>query len=517
MRCLKSKTNMILVAAFSLAVIITGCVTTPEEKPTEKGITPGTSGLKGDSYSWRGFPQPAPTPADSEILVEKYVPKTVRPQEKFKFTIVIKNNAAYKISNVTVVEEIPEGFKFISSKPAPTARETSMKWDLGTLLPNKERKIVVYGKPTKIGTIRYAGETILNFKVATDSDFASTINVIEPNLVFALDAPAKAIINSRIATSIVFTNNGEAKVIGAKLIHTLPPGLLTYEGKSKIELLIGDLLPREKKEYKLNLKGIKTGPYKTTLTAIAQEGISASATLNIAITKPILTITGKVPKKRFVGKRTPYDIIVKNSGNAIAKNLVINLSLPNGVSLQRASDGGQSRGQNVTWKIASLGPGETKSVNVMTIVKKIMVARAVAKAKATAAEQVETVMTTNVAGIAGLLTTLIDVNDPVPIGDDVTYLITASNTGSLDATKIKIKCELEDSMKFVKTSGATKGELNGNVLTFEPLPALNPQANAKWRIVVKAVKEGDVRFKVYIESDQLKRPVELIESTHFYK
>ena len=72
-------------------------------------------------------------------------------------------------------------------------------------------------------------------------------------------------------------------------------------------------------------------------------------------------------------------------------------------------------------------------------------------------------------------------------------------------------------MKYVKSSGATKGSLNGNILTFEQLPMLEPQADAKWRIVVEAVKSGDVRFKAEVISDQLSRPVELVEPTHFYE
>lgn len=514
MGCLKNKTSMILAAAFSLALVIAGCTTSTQ---TGGGGTTPTPSYGDTSYSWRGFPQPAPTPADSEILIEKLVPKSVRPQNKFNFNIIVTNNAAYKIDNVTVIEQIPQGFKFIKSTPAPTARETEMKWDLGTMLPNTKRKITVTGIPTKIGTIRYSGETVLNFKVATDSDFASTINVIEPKLVFKLEAPAKAIINSKIPISMVFKNVGQAQVVGAKMVHTLPKGLLTYEGKSKIELNIGDLAPGETKPFSLDLKGVKTGPYNTTMTAVAEEGITASASLKLAITKPILVISGNVPKKRFVGKRTPYDITVKNTGDAVARNLVIKLSLPDGVSLQKATEGGQAGAQNVTWNISSLAPNESKSVSAMTIVKKIMVARAVATAKANAADQVETALTTNVAGIAGLLTTLIDVNDPVPLGQEVTYVITANNTGSLPATNIKVKCVLEDSMEFIKTTGATKGQLNGKVLTFEPLPGLNPQANAKWRVIIKAVKEGDVRFSVFVESDQLLRPVELLESTHFYK
>ena len=48
------------------------------------------------------------------------------------------------------------------------------------------------------------------------------------------------------------------------------------------------------------------------------------------------------------------------------------------------------------------------------------------------------------------------------------------------------------------------------------LPVLQPGARAEWQVVVKAVKAGDVRFKVEMTSDQLSRPVEETEATNLY-
>ena len=512
---LKKERNLLLLTAALLLSVFVGCKT--EQRETTKSPTSKITGIPGISYSWRGFPLPVKSPQEAEILVEKYVPKTVRPHQKFTFKILIRNNAAYKINKVTITEEIPKGFKFIKAIPVPMTRETAIKWDLGELAPGQKKQILVTGEPTKIGTVRYSGETVLNFKVATDSDFASTVNVIEPNLVFNLNAPKSALIGQKIPVNMEFTNRGEATVVGAKLVHTLPKGLLTYEGKSKIEKEIGNLAPGEKKSYNISLKGTAVGAYKTTLTAVAEENVSASATLNLDITKPVLAITGKAPKKRFVGNRSPYTITVKNTGDAPANNTLIKLILPEGVALMSVNEGGNKAGRVVTWHISTLRPGESKKVTAMTVVKKIMVARAVATAEAQAADRVETAMVTDIAGIAGLLSTLVDTNDPVPLGENEIYVITANNTGSLDATKIVLKCTLPDSMEFVKSTGATKGTLNGNVLTFEPLPALEPQAQAQWKVIVKALKPGDVRFKASIVSEQLERPVDLFESTHFYK
>ncbi len=516
MGCTKQRTGAIFAAALGLAFIIAGCKTSDQVGPTGTRVDPLAT--DGDlNYVWRGFPQPALSPEQSEILVEKRVPRSVRPQQQFEFTIKVTNNAAYKIDNVTVTEEIPRGFKFVKASPAEIARETLLKWELGTLQPKTSKVITVTGVPTQVGTIRYSGETMLNFKVATDSDFASTVNVIEPKLVFDLSAPATSLINAKLPVNIVFRNTGEATVLNAKMVHSLPKGLLEFKGRSTIDIVIGNLNPGEKKEFPIDLKGVQTGKFETTLTAVADEGVTASASLATTITKPVLAIVGEAPNRRFVGRETPYDITVKNTGDAIADKMVVNLSLPDGVTLQSATEGGQAKGQEVAWNLGSLAPGASKKVTAIAVVRNIMVARAIATAEAVEAEKVEVPMVTNVAGVAGLLTTLVDINDPVPLGQETTYQITATNTGSLPSTGVKVKCILEESMEYINSSGATKGQIDGKVLTFEPLPGLNPQAAATWRVVVKAAKEGDVRFRVLVESDQLDRPVELFESTHFYK
>jgi len=503
-----------LLAVSLMAVALVGCWTTKKKvKKSSTGLGGANSSL---SYTWQGFPQPVESPKDAEILVEKTVPKSVRPHQKFKVHISVKNNANYAINSVEVTEQRPDGFKFIKAVPEPNARETALVWNLGTIRKGERRDIYITGMATKVGTIRYSGETSLTFHVATDDNFASTVHVIQPNLKFTVSAPRMALIETKIPVQLKFKNIGKAPVIGAKLVHTLPPGLLTYEGKSKVEQEIGDLAPGVQKVYSLNLKGVKTGHYAPKLRVEAEEGISATGTLDITITKPELVITGKAPTKRFVGNPSPYTITVKNKGDASADNLAITLSLPNGVALKSAREGGKILGGKVVWNIPSLKPGATKTVSAMTVVKRIMVARAEATAVAKAADKVTAVMQTDVAGIAGLLTTVKD-EDPVPVGDNTTYTIIATNTGSLDSTEVVINCELPPELEFVSCAGATKGKLVNGKVVFEPLPALSPQSTAKWYVTAKAVKPGDIQFKTSARSAQLERDVKISESTHLYK
>ena len=147
-----------------------------------------------------------------------------------------------------------------------------------------------------------------------------------------------------------------------------------------------------------------------------------------------------------------------------------------------------------------------------------MVVNALASAETIGQNTQKQTLITDVSGIPGLLVSLSDVNDPDPVGGEEIYTIVVTNQGFLPATKIKVKCALEDSMQFVKAEGATKGALyDGDSVVFEPLATLEPQAEAKWHVTVKALKVGDVRFKIDVTSDQLERPVHREESTHFYE
>ena len=53
-------------------------------------------------------------------------------------------------------------------------------------------------------------------------------------------------------------------------------------------------------------------------------------------------------------------------------------------------------------------------------------------------------------------------------------------------------------------------------MTFAPLKLLAPKAKATYRVIVKGVKAGDVRFRVSLTSDQMTSPAGETESTHIY-
>jgi hypothetical protein len=78
-------------------------------------------------------------------------------------------------------------------------------------------------------------------------------------------------------------------------------------------------------------------------------------------------------------------------------------------------------------------------------------------------------------------------------------------------------CNLEENVRYVSSSGSTSGTIENGTLTFAPLKTLRPKAKAIWRVIVTALKEGDVRFKATMNAGELGRSVEETEATRIYE
>jgi uncharacterized repeat protein (TIGR01451 family) len=112
---------------------------------------------------------------------------------------------------------------------------------------------------------------------------------------------------------------------------------------------------------------------------------------------------------------------------------------------------------------------------------------------------------------------MVDDPDPIEVGGTTTYTITVTNQGTIDDTSIVITAIIPAEEEYVSSDGVTKGTVQDKTVTFAPLPTLAPKAKAVWKVVVKGIKEADVRFKVELRTTQTGDvPVWKTESTHIY-
>jgi uncharacterized repeat protein (TIGR01451 family) len=465
------------------------------------------------NYDWQGFPLTAKSPEQTMILISKEVPREVRPGAEYSYKIMVTNNSAFQIDRVVLTERIPSNFNFSSAAPTPEARDNYLRFEFEALAPRQVEVITISGSTPGPGQVNHLNDTTLDFAVGP---LTSITSVVQPQLNLAVEAPADSILGDLIPVKLTLRNAGSAPVYEAFLSQVLPAGLVTDGRADSFELNIGNLFPGDIKVFDLGLVSTQTGQYLVDMLVTARDGITANAQLETVVLKPNLEIMASAPAMRFVGNTIVSDVTLTNTGDGAARDALVTQYLASGTKFVGANEGGVLQDNTVVWKLGTLQSGESKKVSSRVIASSIMTVRTSALATAHAASPVEGVMLTDVQGVAAILTRLADINDPVPVGDNEVYVVQVENQGSLSGTGISLRCVLEDGMEYVSSTGPTQARAESNNIVFDSLAELAPGAIAEWRVVVKARKEGDVRFTTIVETDQLKEPVVSNESTNFY-
>jgi len=446
------------------------------------------------------------------LRVDKTIPAQVAVNETIDYQIKVTNIGGVPVDDVVITDIIPAGFKVTSTSPKGNIDAAgNATWDLGALGPGESKVITVSGSATKVGTFDFCGHA----KYVLPNCVSTT--VVEPALKLTAQGPAKVIQCDEIPLKFEVCNPGSGPARGVVVKASLPAGL-TVDGASSVTFPAKTLQPGQCEELAVTAKASKTGTYTVKASAQGKGNLQAdSNAVTVKVTKPALKIAKKGPKKVYLYRTFTDQITVTNTGDAVSANTVVTDTLPANATFKSASAGGVSSGTTVAWSLGALAPNESKTVSVELLADKIGTVKNTATAKGDCAAAVTASAATDVLGIPAILLEVIDVEDPIEIGGTATYVITATNQGSATDTNVTIVCTLEDNQQYVSSSGATVATVSGATVKFAPLPSLAAKAKAQWKLIVKAVKPGDVRFKVTMNTDQLTRPVEETEATHLYK
>lgn len=516
-------------AGFLSSLVLAGCNCPPKEQappppppapapkpaPAPAPLPPPPPAPKSGPCATMAIPTAAKDASGSHVgrlVLERYAPSEVSVGEVYEYQIRLSNSGEVGLRDVVVTDEVPEGWKFDSSDPAAASSDGGkLVFNVGKILPGESKTIKVKGSATGTGSLVFCASVTFNPFVCC------TTNVIQPALKLTKSAPAEVLLCDPIPVKFVVTNSGSGVARNVKITDNLPDGLVTEAGASSVSIPAGDLAAGQSKEFTVNLKATKRGSYKNNASAAADGGLKADASAGTVVKEPVLTITKTGPEKVFLGRNVVYEITVTNTGDGVAANTVLEDTVSTGASISGASDGGQIAGNKATWNLGNLAPNASKKVTITVKPSGRGDITDTATASAKCAKAVTATAKSSVVGIPAILLEVIDIEDPVQVGQNTTYVITVTNQGSSDGKNIKIVVDLEDEMEFVGADGVTAGSHAAGKVTFAPLPALAPGAKASWRVVVKAVKAGDVRIKVAMNEDHLGRPVDETEATNFYE
>jgi len=498
-----------LAACLMVVAVVAGCTCTPGGQtngtvhPEARTVVPYAPNRAAQDYL---------CPGCGAVRIEKLMPQSVQVNQPFDYTIAVQNLTDQPLGNVVVRDRLPEGFEYAGSSPEGELKDEILTWQIDTLDPRATRQLVVSGSATRQGVLQTCADASYTLLTCAQTE------VVQPSLAVTKTAPASVLLCDPIQMTFTVTNNGTGTATNVRLTDTLPKNLATQDGQTVINLPLGNLNPQQSASRTVTVKASGTGRYTNQVRVVADGDLKAeSEEVTTEVTQPVLAIEKTGRDSEYLGREVRYDITVTNKGTAAAANTVITDTLPVGVTDIRANQNGVLSGNTVTWQIGSLAPNASRTVSLTYVPANEGTYRNTARATAVCADAVSATSEIAIRGIPAILLEVVDISDPIAVGQNETYLITVTNQGTAADTNIRVTATLEDTMEFVSAAGATNGTLEGDKVVFEPLQSLAPKAKATWRVVVKALEPADARFMVLMNSSQLGRDVGETEATNFYE
>ncbi len=482
-------------------------------RPRQASYRAGTSPASRGGMLVSTLAVPSGRPETSALLLERVSPREVVAGKPFEYLLEVTNLTDMDLADVTLHDTVSSGLDVRSSTPKWSSQaDGAMTWALGSIEPGAKKVIRVSGVAKDAGALSACS----NVTYATG--VCSSIEVVRPQLQLALDAPPETTPCDDIELRYRVANAGTGAAEDVSIRTQLPDGLQTASGLSTFLLRVGTLEAGQSRLVSTVVKAKKSGQFAARAVATGGGDLTAESNeISTIVREPRLEIDATGPSTAFIGRPVSFEIAVKNTGNGAANDAFVEALIPTGARVVSATGDPSPVGNKVLWKLGSLPVDGARSFKLVLATNSPRALAVSAKASAYCATPVTDRVEATVRGIPAILLEVVDLSDPIAVGEEETYEIRVTNQGSAASTNIRVACELEDSMRFIRTSGPTAGRHSDGVVTFAPLPALAPKEKTSWKVVVEAVKEGDVRFGVKLRSDQITRPVDETEATNFYK
>jgi uncharacterized repeat protein (TIGR01451 family) len=492
--------------ALLLALLAVGCAAlegTPPARRVENGVVWVTQAI------------PSGKKSTSAILVERGTPERVPLGRPYDYEIRVTNLTNHDLNDVVVQEFLGEGAALNHAEPVPASTAPRLaRWDFGTLAAGQKVSIHVNATP---GT---TGELASRCQVDYRALVGGAVMVVEPKLALESAAPAQSLVDETVGVRLTVKNPGTGDASGVVITGELPEGLRTEEGQTAVHIEVGTLPAGATKEYVVNVKGSRTGAFALKASASSGEGLAAeTGPVALEFRRPRLELTAQAPVDWLLDRPLACALKVRNTGDGEARGARVEVELAEGLRYVGASEGVEAAGPRIAWGLGTLAPGQERALELRVSATRPGEMALRVRATAEFAEAVSAETKTRLVGVPALGLEVVDDQDPIAVGGEVTYTITVRNQGSAADHNVKVDCTLEEGMALVDASGATKreGAGEGRSLSFMSLDTLEPDRSAVWKVRVKAEKAGDFRFRVSLTSGQMERPVGETEATRFYQ
>ena len=402
------------------------------------------------------------------------------------FTLTASNYGPNDAANVKVYNTLPNGFNYVSDDSNGKFNSTSGLWAVGPLANGASAILHI------VAQAMISNVTVTDTANITDPDPTSTTEFYDPNSsndnasvsvdVGPATDPAVTITSSaprcncldKVVFTITARNNGPNNATGVTVMTTLPAGLkfVSADGvynSTTGTWTIGNLASGATATLKLEAQATGSRTTVTTAASIFGYELDTNDTNNNAnvttILDPVtdLSIT-KTADKTTVNylQNVTFTLTAHNSGPNDATGVTVTDKLPAGLKFLSASGSGTYNAVTGVWTVGNLANGATAAINIIAqaITSNTKLTNTAVINPNTAANENDLNTTNNQANVTVTVNPASDLSIAKTVSNanpkylqNVTFTLTAHNSGPDNATGVTVTDKLPAGLKFLSASG----------------------------------------------------------------
>ena len=400
------------------------------------------------------------------------------------YTVVVTNNGVVDAKQVVVRDILDKGLKFVKATGEYTFDEDSrtVTWIIDLAKGESQTFYVTavaeaYG--VLINDVTVGDNTASADVVVPEIIPDKTANITNPNF------------GDKVDYTVTVTNDGMGDANNVVIVDRLGEGLTfvsasdngVWDPVKRTVTWIVDLAKGESKVF--SVIAIVSG-YGNVTNSLVVGNKTTGVNVIVPEINPDKTVDNEIPN---FGDNVTYTVKVTNDGIGDANNVVITDVLDKGLKFLNATGNFtyDEKTGTITW-IVDLDKGETKTFNVnVTVLGYGVLPNTVAVGNKTAVRNIT---------VPEIITVKEVNSSDIHIGDEITYTITVSNSGKINATNVVIRDILPEGLKFINASNGGVYDPVTGIITW----ILNITANSTVDLTVDVCvnKSGNITNTVNV-------------------